>query len=292
MISNAREKERLFSRLDEASAAREDYRERFDFCKDTLQYLMERRESSSTGIVPLNPSEVKVRLQEGFPLMDRVKLIPDLREAAETFDGLLGLVGERTALPEEVIDQARRWRRSESFADTLLAYFRDGDLDKGMAARLGVEERELMVFLFQGSLKPFHENHALANAGKDLSPWEMGYCPLCGGLPAIGELRGEEGHRYLLCHRCGSVWNFPRVKCPVCGNREHEKLRYLSFDAEPAYRVDVCESCRGYLKQVDSRSFPGDVILEAEDLVTPHLDLIAVREGYVKKNPNILGLFR
>ena len=78
--------------------------------------------------------------------------------------------------------------------------------------------------------------------------------------------------------------------CPFCENSDHEKLKYIHFEEAPSYRIDVCDNCRGYLKVVDARKGHLDVILEAEDLVTPHLDLVAVREEYEKKSPNILGL--
>jgi FdhE protein len=103
---------------------------------------------------------------------------------------------------------------------------------------------------------------------------------------------GEEGRRMLLCHWCGHLWNFARVKCPFCQTADHRQLRYLSFGAASPYRVDVCDHCRGYLKTADGRNIPGDLLLEAEDLLTPHLDLVAAREGFLRKAPGVLGLLR
>lgn len=56
--------------------------------------------------------------------------------------------------------------------------------------------------------------------------------------------------------------------CPVCGSR-------AGMD-----EVGVCRKCSRYIKTRDSRKGNADVPLEAEDLATIHLDLLAGKEGF------------
>jgi hypothetical protein len=41
---------------------------------------------------------------------------------------------------------------------------------------------------------------------------------------------------------------------------------------------------------MDARTLPQPLVAEVEDLITPHLNYLAAREGYHRKSPNILGL--
>src|SRR5262249_7623726 len=60
--------------------------------------------------------------------------------------------------------------------------------------------------------------------------WKEGYCPVCGGYPKLGEFRGLEQIRFLRCGLCAAEWQFPRLRCPACGNHDHRKLGYLYID--------------------------------------------------------------
>ncbi len=291
MIHNREEMEKIFDRFDAVAGAREGYGAELEFYKSILRILSGQQEKlAATG--HLTEEEASVRLRDGFALMDRLRVVPDLNLAVETFERLLDAVRRGKDLSEEVIAAAGTAAANPGIIrERLLAWFRK-DNGVSRAQDSPVEDTEgLWRFLLHNALKPHYERFALENRDlKALGEWEKGYCPMCGGGPAAGGLMGEEGKRVLLCHRCGFVWDFRRVTCPFCGNTDQEKLKYMQFDGEPAYRVDVCGACKGYLKAVDSRKFPGTVILEAEDLSTPHLDLIASREGYLRKFPNTLGL--
>jgi len=292
MIRSREELNGLFDRLEEVAAEKPDYRERFQFYNHVLVCLMDSRKDLKASLKNLTEKQVSLRLEEGFPLMDRLKLIPDLKNSADIFRFLADLVERERGLPPEqnaVIREAVE--ETVDFEEALLAYFHgeSGELPSGLSRV--PEDEELWRFLLHCSLKPYYEINAIAYRDKLKNfTWEEGYCPVCGGAPAIGGFVDEEGKRVLLCHRCGFVWDFRRVKCPFCGITEHEKLRYIFFDQEPSYRIDVCDGCKMYLKAVDSRKHPDEMILEAEDLATPHLDLIARKEGYSRKSPNILGL--
>ncbi len=293
MIKDGKDLERIAERLEAEAAKREGYAERFTFYRGLLGLMLKARESWSVKPVPSDEEGEKVRMREGFPLMDRGRLTPDIPRSAALLSDLLDLVRREDRLPEETVSAAAvKLEKSAFREDLLLNGFRgEGSWPAEEPPAGDNGEGELWRFLAHCALKPFFESYALACAGRPaLAMWEQGYCPVCGGVPACGCLRGDEGRRELLCHRCGHVWVFARVKCPFCGNADHEKLRYMSFEAEPLQRIYVCESCRGYLKTADLRSAPAEALMEAEDLATPHLDLVAAKEGYLKKAPNIIGL--
>jgi formate dehydrogenase maturation protein FdhE len=55
--------------------------------------------------------------------------------------------------------------------------------------------------------------------------------------------------------------------------------------------IETCESCRGYIKTVDERKLPaGETIIPVvEESATLHLDLLAEREGYIRRIPYVLS---
>jgi FdhE protein len=124
--------------------------------------------------------------------------------------------------------------------------------------------------------------HACRQAWTPLvsAAWAEGYCPICGGWPALAEARGLDGQRRLRCGRCGGDWRTEWLRCPFCGERGHEHLGSLVPEGSERRTVDVCERCRHYVKAVTSLApiRPDDVILQ--DLATLVLDVVALKRGY------------
>jgi FdhE protein len=125
---------------------------------------------------------------------------------------------------------------------------------------------------------------ALEGVAEGLDParfegWKEGYCPVCGSRAGMDELSGEEGHRRLSCSACFFRWPWPRIRCPYCGNDDPETVSYFTAGEGPV-RVGVCRKCSRYIKTRDARLGNASVPMEAEDLATLHLDLLAGREGF------------
>jgi FdhE protein len=118
-----------------------------------------------------------------------------------------------------------------------------------------------------------------------------GRCGMCGSPPTMATLRREDGRRILTCGLCGTGWEFPRLACPWCGTRDHEALSILRLSPEDPRWIEACESCRGYIKTVDERRLPvGETIIPVvEETATLHLDLLAEREGYIRRLPYVLS---
>jgi FdhE protein len=110
--------------------------------------------------------------------------------------------------------------------------------------------------------------------------WQRGYCPVCGGWPLLGELRGVELAQFLRCAGCGSGWHSQRLLCPYCGNDDFHLLRTLQVEGEQRFRINVCERCRGYLKVGNAFDPPPAALLALDDVASMHLDVAAIERGY------------
>jgi FdhE protein len=115
------------------------------------------------------------------------------------------------------------------------------------------------------------------------TPWERGTCPCCGSLPLLAEIRDADSERgrALRCGRCGWAWDYLRVGCPNCGERDHRHLGYVHVEGEGEYRrIAWCATCGFYLKELATLApFGVDDLFEI-DLATAALDLLAVERGY------------
>lgn len=111
--------------------------------------------------------------------------------------------------------------------------------------------------------------------------WWEGYCPLCGAWPTLAEFRGLERKRWLRCGRCGTGWEVPWLRCPFCAETSHENLGYLApEDGETSRKVEVCDTCKGYVKAEPTvRELPWWGVL-LDDVATVALDVAALDRGY------------
>jgi FdhE protein len=113
------------------------------------------------------------------------------------------------------------------------------------------------------------------------SPWDHGNCPTCGSWPLLGEFRGLDQIRFLRCGLCASDWEFPRLCCPFCGQRDHRQLGFFHVEGEENhYRAATCDECRGYVKMISTLTPLYESQLLVADLATLHLDLAAADRGY------------
>lgn len=121
----------------------------------------------------------------------------------------------------------------------------------------------------------------------DAENWLEGNCPVCGSLASIEKLRKDDGKRILRCSFCATNWPFKRIMCPFCGNEDHNSLRYFFVEENTtseraAFRVDVCDNCKTYIKTLDERKLPESEKpdLYLENLKTLYLDILAQKDGY------------
>ncbi|MBM4272237.1 MAG: formate dehydrogenase accessory protein FdhE [Deltaproteobacteria bacterium] len=254
------------------------YGELLDILGEILILREEYKKRMQENIFPVNETLLKKKLEGGLPLIDFSTGQFDLKEPKQYFLALLTIAekrapGETEELMQKVKDGTLNF--DKMVCDTFSAHGED-HLDD-----VGENEIDLVDLFLEESLRPAMEK-VVERYGKIVadSGWTEGYCPICGKEPKIGEIREEEGKRFLFCNQCGFEWRFRRVKCPFCGNEEQQSLAYFTVEGDEKYRVDVCNECKRYIKMVDFRNQSEHANLDVEDIATLHLDMLANEEGY------------
>jgi FdhE protein len=157
------------------------------------------------------------------------------------------------------------------------------------AARRVSMRPAVAAFLACAGLRPalewsLHEARGLLADGV----WALGVCPFCGAPPGFGDII-EDGRRRLVCHLCGGTWIFSRVRCALCGvDAPRDLLRLEPGGSDEAYFISACTRCKGYVKEVDRRQRWNARSALVEDWGSPHLDLVARRDGYWRPIPTLL----
>jgi len=119
----------------------------------------------------------------------------------------------------------------------------------------------------------------------------LAVCPFCSARPVVGVLRpeGEGGKRSLICSFCATEWTFGRIRCAACGEEAVEKLAVYAAEQFEHIRVEACDGCRHFIKTVDlTRN--GRAVPQVDELAALPLDLWALEHGYIKLQPNFLGI--
>ena len=149
-----------------------------------------------------------------------------------------------------------------------------------------IPSQRLLAWIF---LQPYAEYLANRRAPLDLDGTPS-LCPLCGGKPVVGVLRGEGdgAKKSLICMLCAYEWNFRRIYCPTCGEEREPQMAFYSAPEIAHVRVDVCDTCHTYLKTIDLTK-TGLAVPIVDELATIPLDLWAHEHGYQKLQINLLG---
>ena len=264
----------------EAANRAPEYTEIMPFFVELYRFLAERE--GETGITVAIPAHgARERLAHGFPLVSPDDLRIDRQACAAFLGGCLDLF-------------RRIGREGGEDLTNIAAGLADGRLDPAALFRSILERRRaaieaaagsctvaapLLEFILEIPLKAALEQFAAGLDDSLFSAWGESFCPVCGSRAGMAELAGEEGRRYLCCATCSCRWQFKRLQCPFCGTTEAEHLAYFTAGEGPT-RVDTCRGCSRYIKTRDARTAGNDLPLDMEDLLTIHLDLLAVREGF------------
>jgi FdhE protein len=155
----------------------------------------------------------------------------------------------------------------------------EDDYFKKVEKDLGIEKKAL-AFVAYSSIKPsvVHCAQQLASYLDPDHPWDKGFCPICGSAPGFS-LFEDEGQRALFCGFCWHQWAVQRIYCPFCENKDSSALHYYFSETEKEYRIDVCDSCKTYLKAIDTRNADRTIYPPLEFVATLHLDIKAQEMG-------------
>jgi FdhE protein len=257
------------------------YAELLDILEEILILREEYRRRIKGDIFPVDAKLIAAKIAGGLPLVDFSSISYDLTAPKDYFLALLEIAEKRA--PGETGEMASKIRGGEiSFADLITESFNPQATEKETLEDEDAENSFDLVELFiEESLRPALEKVVqLYGDAVGKLEWSEGYCPICGREPKIGEIRSDEGTRYLFCNQCGFEWGYRRIKCPFCGNEEQQTLAYFTIEEDDRYRVDVCNECKRYIKIVDFRNTREKADLDVEDIATLHLDMLANDEGY------------
>lgn len=256
------------------------YREVLDFAARLLSEKGRRKHQESTASGSIDPVKIRVRMEEGTPYLLPADAPFDFSEVEKYFFSLLNGFKEINPVKFQSL-QKTMGTKNFRLPPWWTCFLQNQLTERTLEDEFG-REGSLLLFLLIQTLKPFLESLAerWRSGLTDLS-WTQGYCPFCGGVPGMGEIR-QEGKRFLHCSLCNMEWEYPRMKCPYCRNEDPEQLTYFQVEGEAENRVDICLVCRHYLKTIDSRQMGGTLDFEVEDYLTLHLDHLAQEEGYLR----------
>ena len=172
---------------------------------------------------------------------------------------------DSTAPPNESLSSVEQlWNQVEGFK-----YPAD------LAARLVLE-----VFATELSALPHKEMETTSDR-----------CPHC-GFPVLCSMAREEGmgrRRSARCSLCSGEWAVPRLGCLRCGEQRASKLTVFNFEAWTHIRVDVCDSCGGYLKSIDMTR-DADALPVPDDVASSAINIWAFEEGYEPLGRHLFNL--
>jgi FdhE protein len=127
---------------------------------------------------------------------------------------------------------------------------------------------------------------------KSLRPVGDGACPVCGGPPLCSMVvgwSGAENTRFCACSMCSTLWNYPRVKCTLCGSTEGIAYQEIA-NGSNAVKAETCDACGRYVKVLQQHA-ERSLDPVADDIATLGLDLLLRQSEYRRGgvNPFLLG---
>jgi FdhE protein len=250
------------------------------------------KQLDSTPTLSRAPFETKedirtLQTKEGFPLINKEDFTIDIISSVELFESLCAIAKDTTSKMNEDIQKIEQAiAENRLHLDELIIKYSDKTYQEKIAEELKLDKSVLQFLIHMSTLPSIISNVNLLKDHVDLKNWLRGYCPICGSLPKISALKGEGGKRHFLCSFCGFIWPSQRMRCPFCDNQDHEKRHFFFAEGQEAYRVDLCEQCKQYIKTVDTRKLTYNPDLDLEDIATIHLDILATEKGFKPPVPS------
>ena len=145
------------------------------------------------------------------------------------------------------------------------------------AAAPARDGRDALALRIAGvAMRPLLRHLSLSLEPPDAPPCSAsGRCPYCNGEPDFATV--GRNARILYCARCDAAWRAPRGGCAFCRESRLDRLAFRRT-GEPPYGLEVCATCRHYLKSVD---VPVSGYLAIERALSAPLDSGARAAGLV-----------
>ena len=274
-------KEKLL-RLQELSKQRPQYSEIYSFYSGLCTFL----QGNTASWLSCTPEleSWAARRQAGFPLLSRDALQIDTAQANRFIAALINCLLNLGQEGQAELKQIAEALATDNFPSEklLIACLEKDRAPFAAAAEQLQTPAALLEYVCSTTLASGLQQWLDKVPPPQIGGWQEGYCPICGAIPAMGELVGDEGQKKLHCSLCATSWDITRIKCSYCGIEKTDGLEYFTAAGEIGYRVDICRKCSCYLKVVDSRELGSGLPMDVEDINTMHLDLLAQKEGFAK----------
>ncbi len=220
--------------------------------------------------------------QHAMPPLDRSSFRPDAAFDA-TLEQLVSLA-DAIEMPADAYEALQRLKGAD-------AVTRDLMIGNVLADAIPVEALAEHVFL-AAALQVHFARMAQRLDHKTLVAVGDGACPSCGGPPVASIVVGwphAAGSRYCCCSLCGTLWNFVRSRCTVCGSTD--EIAFQEVDGGSGnIKAETCGSCRSYSKVLYQQKDPAlDPV--ADDIASLGLDLL-LRDLEFRRgsfNPFLIG---
>jgi FdhE protein len=112
-------------------------------------------------------------------------------------------------------------------------------------------------------------------------------CPVCGGAPVCSLIVGwrtAQATRFCACPLCGTLWNYVRIKCTLCGSTKNISYQQIE-GGSGSVKAETCDSCQAYVKILHQHEDP-ELEPVADDVATLGLDLLLRKAGYRRGGVN------
>lgn len=263
-------------------AVRPAYKTILDFYEQIFLAQADARRRVRIDPIQISEQVLFIKHKEKLPLISMFQFRIDSASAVPLLKKICGIAGGAnetmaasakavlTALEKEKLDPERLFTGLISEDD---ACFSQVEKENGI-------DKKILAFLIYSAIRPSLTACAeqLSTYLPDNESWEKGYCPICGSDPGLSLLEGE-GKRSLFCGFCWHKWETQRIFCPFCENTEGKTLHYFYHEEEKELRVNVCDSCKKYIKTVDARKADRIIYPPLEQISTLHLDIQAREKG-------------
>lgn len=242
-----------------------------------------------------NLNLVKDEFKRGIPLLKCESLVvPILPVSIQAFKALTDLA-EDAEVPIPFRENCQKLKgalaEDSHLAESIVVSLVKDDYSK-LAANIEDFQLNKGVVTFLGWTAIAHALHPYLSElmkWEDEQGWNREYCPTCGALPNMAQLkRSHKGRRrHLVCGCCRTTWIYKRIICPYCHNEDQEQMVILEVDEEDDIRIDVCKSCNGYIKVYTNQ---GEEEIALADWSTIHLDILVKGQGYQKMGTHLLEI--
>jgi FdhE protein len=234
------------------------------------------------AVDPPSAGTIEQARQHGMPPLDRGRFTADA--AYEEALARLIAAAQDIAMPEAARAALDRTRGADAALQFEMAR-------AVLADAVPVESLAEHVFV-AAALQVHFARLAAGLDGDRLVAVGDGACPACGGAPVSSLIVGwpnAHGTRFCACSLCGTLWNYVRIKCTICGATGG--IGYEEVEGGPGtIKAETCNTCHTYVKVLHQHKDPAlDPV--ADDVASLALDLLVRETGYRRGavNPFLLG---